>query len=566
MRRKMAAILAGVLIIASLSGCVTKDADSDGGNNGDGGNGAGGAVNAEANIDPMGAYAQPVKISIGRAVDPNYKFDNEDTAENNAYTRWLKDTYNIVTTHSWEAAAGTDYEQKVSLAIASNDLPDAMMVNETQLKQMIKADQLADLSEVYEKYGAERLKDIYDSNPGLLDNVTYDGKLYAFPETTLPSAPLTWIRKDWLDELGLEVPKTVDDLKIIAKAFIDHKVGGEGTVGIIGTSQGGSLYSTFLSSGDHYMNFSPLFFANNAYPGIWVKDKDGKAVYGSTTEETKQTLIMMRDWYAQGILDKELALRKSAQELITSGKAGIFFGPWWSPYNLQDIIKNDPKANWRPYAAPLNAEGKFNSNEATGSTYIVVRKGYAHPEAVVKMLNIHVSEKDPSYEEVVADKQMTSQEIPLFIIAGHGDQLQYAVHSAEKYLAGEIKLEDIDKVNYGFGYEVADHAKNVKKEPYDNYDIQYWDKNGDDAFFAHVYSHLNGGSAFVNADVNYVRSLATSKTKTMEARWTNLEKLEDEIFLKIIMGSAPVEEFDTFVKKWYDQGGEQITKEVNELQ
>lgn len=562
MKRKMAAILAGIFLIASLSGCVSKDANSGDGNGGSTGNEGG----AEVSIDPLGAYKDPVKVSIGRAVDPNYQFDNEDTAENNAYTRWLKDTYNIVTTHAWEAAQGTDYEQKVSLAIASNDLPDAMMVNETQLKQMIKADQLADLSEVYEKYGAERLKDIYNSNPGLLDNVTYDDKLYAFPETTLPSAPLTWIRKDWLDELGLEAPTTLEDLQNIAKAFIDNKIGGEGTVGIVGTSQGGSLYSTFLSSGDHYMNFSPLFFAHNAYPGIWVKDKDGKAVYGSTTEETKQALIMMRDWYAQGILDKELALRKSAQELITSGKAGIFFGPWWSPYNLQDNIKNDPKANWRPYIAPLNAEGKFNSNEATGSTYIVVRKGYEHPEAVVKMLNIHVSEKDPSYEEVLADKQMTSQEIPLFIVAGHGDQLEYAVNSTEKYLAGEIKLEDIDKVNYGFGYEVAEHAKNVKKEPYDNYDIQYWDINGDAAFFAHVYSHLNGGSAFVNADVNYTRSIATSKTKTMEARWTNLEKLEDEVFLKIIMGSAPIEEFDTFVKKWYDQGGEQITKEVNDLQ
>ena len=554
MKKKITAGMSCLLLFASLiSGCGINN------NNAGGSNAA-----ADVSMDASGAYTEPVEIAIGRAVDPNYQFEGEDTAENNAYTRWLKEKYNIVTKHDWEAAVGTDYEQKVSLAIASNDLPDAMMVNETQLKQMIKAGQVADLSEVYEKYGNERLKQIYESNPGLLENVTYDGKLYAFPETTLPSAPLTWIRKDWLDKLGLKAPTNLEELKAVAKAFVDNKVGGEGTLGIVGTSQGGTLNSNFLNSADHFLNFSPLFFANNAYPGIWIEDQEGKAVYGSTTEETKQTLAMMQQWYAEGILDKELALRKSAKEVLTSGKAGIFFGPWWSPYDLQDSIKNDAEANWRPYAVPVDAQGKFNSNQATGSTYIVVNKNYKHPELVVQMLNIHVSEKDDSYKEVVADKQMTSQEIPLFIIAGHGDQLEYAVNSTEKYLAGEFQLEDIDKVNYGFGYEVAEHAKNVKKEPYDNYDIQYWDKNGDEAFFAHVYAHLNGGSAFVNADVNYIRSLATSKTQTMESRWTNLQKLEDETFLKIIMGSAPIEEFDVFVEKWYEQGGEQIIKEISE--
>ncbi|KEZ52461.1 extracellular solute-binding protein [Metabacillus indicus] len=550
MKKKMKLLLAGFLAAAAMSGCVSKDVSDT-------------TEGVNANMEPLGGYSEPVEVSIGKGIDPNYKFNGEDTAENNVYTRWLKKEYNIHVKHEWEAASA-DYEQKVSLSIASNDLPDAMMVNESQLKQMIKADQLADLSEVYKKAGAPRLKAIYDSNPGLLENVTYEGKLYALPETTLPSAPMTWIRKDWLDELGLKEPKSLEDLKTIAKAFIDNKMGGENTVGIVGTAQGGSLYSTFLTSGDHSFNLSPLFFANDAYPGIWVKDKDGQAVYGSTTPETKKTLGMLRDWYKEGLIDKELGLRKSAQEVIVSGKAGIFFGPWHSPYSIQDAIKNDPKANWRPYLAPVDDSGKFNSNETTGSQYIVVNKNFKNPEAIIKMLNIHVSEKAKSYEKEVADRQMTSQEIPLFIIAGHGDQLEYAVSSTQKHLAGEVELEEIDKINYGFAYDLSAHAKNVKKEPYDNYDIQYWDKQGDEAFFSHVYAHLNGGSTFVNADINYVRSLATAKTKTMESRWANLSKLEDETFLKIIFGTAPLSEFDSFVKKWNKQGGKQITKEVNE--
>ncbi|QJD86882.1 extracellular solute-binding protein [Cohnella herbarum] len=575
MKRSALLILAAILVAVSLTACAGK--------NGNSGNNAQSSSSSPSNessaqsssensatpeevIDPFAKFAEPTEISIGRSIDPNYKFEGSDTSEDNIYTRWLKDKFNIVVKHSWEAAAGTDYQQKVSLAISSNDLPDAMVVNETQLRQMVKAGQLADLNEVYEKYASPELKAVYDTNPGLLDSVTFDGKLYALPETTLPSAALTWIRKDWLDQLGLQPPKSLQDLETIAKAFIDNKMGGEKTIGIVGTQQGGTLYSTFLNSTDHWYNFSPLFFSNNAYPGIWVKDQDGNAAYGSILPETKTALAMMRDWYAKGILDKELGVRKSTGEVVASGQSGIFFGPWWSAYNnIPDNIKNDPKANWRPYAAPLDAAGKFNSNQATGSSFVVVSKKAKHPEAVIKMTTLHKWGKDEDYKKLTEGKQIGSNETPLFLILGAGDQLEYAVNSLRKYLAGEIKLDDVDIINYGWAHEMASHALKVKKEPMDDYDIQYFDQTTDAGFFTHIYAHLNGGSTFVDADINWVRSIATAQTKTMETRWTNLKKLEDETFFKIIMGTAELDSFDTFVKEWKDQGGDKITEEVNAL-
>lgn len=568
MKKGIFTTLAVLLVSASLAAC------SGGNNNANSGASSEPSGNAGSNptpaaqevVDPFAKFDEPVELSIGRAIDPNYKYDGTDTAEDNVYTRWLKDKYNIVVKHAWEAASGNDYQQKVSLAISSNDLPDALVVNETQLRQMVKAGQLADLSEVYEKYASPELKAVYDSNPGLLDSVTFDGKLYALPETTLPSAPLTWVRKDWLDKLGLQPPKSLEDLKSIAQAFIDNKMGGDTTVGIVGTQQGGSLSANFLNSTDHWYNFSPLFFANDAYPGIWVKDKDGNAVYGSITEETKNALSMMRDWYANGILDKELGIRKSTAEVVASGQTGIFFGPWWSAYNLADSMANDPNANWRPYAAPLNAAGQFNSNQATGSSYIVVSKNAEHPEAVIKMTTLHKWGKDEEYKTLTAGKEMTSQEVPLFLILGAGDQLEYAVNALRDVLTGKIKVEDVDQINYGWAYEMATHVQAIKKEPFDNYDIQYFDQQADPGFFTHIYAHLNGGSTFVDADINWVRSIATAQTKTMESRWTNLKKLEDETFLKIIMGSEDLSAFDEFVAKWKDQGGDTITKEVSELE
>lgn len=52
-------------------------------------------------------------------------------------------------------------------------------------------------------------------------------------------------------------------------------------------------------------------------------------------------------------------------------------------------------------------------------------------------------------------------------------------------------------------------------------------------------------------------------TETMKVKNEALLKLENETFLKIVYNQAPIDEFDNFVKKWKEMGGDQITTEVN---
>jgi len=51
----------------------------------------------------------------------------------------------------------------------------------------------------------------------------------------------------------------------------------------------------------------------------------------------------------------------------------------------------------------------------------------------------------------------------------------------------------------------------------------------------------------------------------MVDKWVNLKKLEDETFLKIILGQLPIDAFDQFVADWKAQGGDEITAEVQAL-
>jgi putative aldouronate transport system substrate-binding protein len=567
MARKNVAIAMAVLLV-TLSAC------SGGGGEGNSpavsNNGATTAPETTGNgseaADPFGKYAEPITLTYGKAVDPTDKsLPAGDTPENNQYSRYVKEQLNIDTKVSWQAASGTNFDQKVNLAISSNDLPDALVVKDTQLRAMVKAGQLADLTELFEQYASPAIKNFMEKTGGVSNQaVTFDGKMYAVPSIQVQSDGVhqMWIRKDWLDKLGLEPPKTMEDLEKVARAFVEQDPDGNGqkdTIGIAGQQNGDRLYANFLESTNNTYGLDPIFGAYKSYPGYWLKDDSGNPVYGSILPETKEALAKLRDLYANGLIDTEIGIRKSASESIANGKAGIFFGPWWMGYSpLPDAIKNDPNANWQAYLLPLDAEGQFNAHMGAPSTFfVVVRKGYEHPEAVIKMLNLLVR------DESKFDISVPIGHYPLRVPMAYTDESEYSAKALQDVLSGAKKPEDFTDPGYKLLAADIQNVKKVKKEPYDNMDIQTWEPEADFGTWSRIYSLMVGSSA-LNQDYNKVYSLLYSQTKTMESRWSNLRKLEDETFLKIVMGAAPLDDFDKFVKDWKSQGGDKITEEVKE--
>ncbi|MFC5469116.1 extracellular solute-binding protein [Cohnella suwonensis] len=527
------------------------------------------ASSTSAANDPFGKYDQTLTINIGKSVDPSDKsLPAGDTPENNEFTRYVKDNLNIETKIAWMAANGKDYDQKVNLSIASNSLPDAMTVGDTQLRQMVKAGMLEDLTQTYNEYASPQMKKLMDKTEGLaLQSATFDGKLYAIPNINPQSDGVhtMWIRKDWLDKLGLEVPKTLDDLEKVAQAFVEQDPDGNNkkdTIGISAPQSGGRLYADFLGSTNNTFGFDPIFSSLHAYPGYWIKDAGGQPVYGSIQPETKTALAELRDLYAKGLIDPEMGVRKDATEPVVAGKSGILFGPWWLGYwPLPDALKNDPKANWQSYAVPLDANGQFNAHmAATTSNWLVVRKGYEHPEATVKMLNLLLRDEGPKFSA----STVNIANYPLRIVQAAVDDTEFTAQALREVLAGTKLPADYDNMTeYKLLKNDLANIKKVKLEPYDKLDIDAWNPSADLGNWSRLYS-LMVGIPYYKGDYNKVYSLAYSQTKTMESRWANLKKLEDETFLKIIMGSAPLDDFDKFVTDWKKQGGDQITQEVAE--
>src|SRR5262245_25103745 len=116
MAKKYVLIAMGLLLVV-LSACSS---NSGGGKHNAAGNGAGqtnssGAAGGEQAADPFGKYPETITLSYGKEVDPTDKsLPAGDSPENNQYSRYVKDNLNIDTKVSWQAATGTNYEQKVN--------------------------------------------------------------------------------------------------------------------------------------------------------------------------------------------------------------------------------------------------------------------------------------------------------------------------------------------------------------------------------------------------------------------------------------------------------------------
>ena len=64
--------------------------------------------------------------------------------------------------------------------------------------------------------------------------------------------------------------------------------------------------------------------------------------------------------------------------------------------------------------------------------------------------------------------------------------------------------------------------------------------------------------------IRYVSPLYLGNTETMNSKKADLDKLEEETYIKIITGELSVDGFDSFVEEWMEIGGAKIAEELAE--
>ncbi len=517
---------------------------------------------------PLAKYPETVTVHMGGKMNPNAKIPEGMSFDNNSYTRLLKDELNIEVVYDWVASM-SDFDEKTSLCIGSNTVPEVMNVTAAQYRALLKYDMIQPLDQYFDDYASDALKSYIESGgEELMKCITNeDGEIMAIPAPNLTAGGINemWIRQDWLDALDLEAPRTWDELAKVAEAFVSQDPDGNGeedTIGILGPGNADHMNAV----GGNQFGIDPLFSSYQSYPQYWLEGKDGTIEYGSIQPETKTALEQIAKLYAGGLIDPEMLVRSDSKEPLLAGKVGIFFGPWWCAYTFADTTLSG-EADWRAYFTPLSEDGKYYTHMAEPTTqYVVASKDCANPEAAFKIINFLIANEQAWVEEGVSSTEMgTADFYPLYNTYDNADEIETSYEVLTKYLAGEIGVDDVDFSTHKLLKSDMEAVTELKKEPYDDFSLQNWNLDSEMAKgnLPRLVAIMVGDAPLVNEEYVPVYNMYNGQTETMEAKWANLKKMEEETFAKIIMGKADISEFDTFVKNWKSQGGDQILKEIN---
>lgn len=532
-------------------------------------------------------YDPPITITVDRYVSPD-EFEKGDYWEDHEWYKWAKDTLGIIYKAKFAAVDPADKLQKLQLAIASDDLPDVVTdLTPEMVQQMASAGQLLPLQDLIEKWGSPLTKYLleeYDKaafGKGFTP-VTYEGKWYALPLELDPWSVISntlWIRKDLLDEVGLDIPTTVDEFEKAMEAV---------------KAKHPDIYG-FVYSVQDVDTTSFIFAAFGAYPRKWI-EKDGQLVYGSIQPEVKEGLAVLRRWYENKLFDPESLASKNYWTVapeFANGKYLSIAGPYWMyGWQIPVLGRNNPNAVVVPMDLFKNKNGEKSKYVADFTTPwpAGITHSCKHPEAVIFELNMaldslfrnHTDLREkfefyyppttplsPSNPDEVKEKGLDAaiydypDEVvgPGFFKKGKpstggfalityptraNDLINRSLKIYEAVKSNTVdSLDPADKVFYEMLLTRENMQRNEMAMTAHFLNCELWRKNLDEGYIL-----LNG---FLGAP-----------TETMKTKKAYLDKIELETFTKIIKGDLPLEAFDKFVSDWMSNGGEEITKEVND--
>lgn len=521
-------------------------------------------------MTPFAPYPETVTLTVGRISNQGQPFAEGESSSDNGMLKLIEKKLNVKFKIVWETTYD-QYMQKLSLGIASDDIPDVFEVVGSNagitFRQLAANGALADLTEAYDKCLGGKAKEILAGiDPQeYLSSCYYDNKLYGI---TAPADVdffnLMWIRNDWLKKLNLEVPQTIEDIEKVAKEFVEKKPGGaENTIGIAMNP------ATPLGKSNNYYSLSSVANALGAFPDTWLKGGDGQITYGSIAPETKEALSVISEWYKEGILDKSFVTYRSNDDvtpLVNNNQIGILFAAWWEPWIFADMVSKNPEAEWIPVLAPLNSEGKYVHNNSMNPGIegaVLVSSECKNPEAVIKAMNVEFDALNGAYDDNPDDMAIlqaakdagslgrTSSPFGIGRIASNYTRVPTFVKTVNDYIAtGQVtydafNIADKDNIEGAYRY-------NQKKDPQD--------ANG----LVGYYAHYLAGNLTQDSRNQTVEEVIVNNTESMGELWAAMDTLQQQAFIQIITGEKPLDYFDEFVAQWKSMGGDKITQEVND--
>ncbi|NQX63317.1 extracellular solute-binding protein [Paenibacillus qinlingensis] len=405
-----------------------------------------------------------------------------------------------------QTSNNNEYANQINVRIAAGNVPDVFTVSNDQMQQFSKQGAILDLTSYMDKM--PNVKKAYSAAD--LTKGKVDGKQMTLPKRAAVPYRTLMLRKDWLDKLNLPIPKTLDELATVIKAFHDKDPDGNGkqdTYGLTGT--GLDVFAPFLGAfGASYGT------ASSAEANLTVKDN--KVVYSTTQPEMKQALKFINDLYSSGAIDPDILTNKgnAAPTKAQKGQVGVIYSNWSDMFK-DEFVKlttdTNPNAKFITIEPPVGPGGKFNGafdNSAADWRIALPKALEKTPEKLEKAL---------AYLDYITGAG-EGQNLVMFGFEGthytkEGDAIKPLPAVSELGTTFQLQLTGRDELPYLY-------TKFPKQKEYIDFAINLP--------YIKVYNNFSKLPEGLNK--------------------SDKDRFENEEIIKFIYGKRPIDQFDDFVK------------------
>jgi putative aldouronate transport system substrate-binding protein len=400
---------------------------------------------------------------------------------------------------------GNTYGQKVSTLLASNDVPDMIQIPGWEIIKIARFTEAAnklfeDLSPYLAGDKAKEFPMLANYDTAAWQYAVFGGVLNGIPWQNEPFPFTTFVRQDILDELGLQQPKSAQDLVELGKAITDPK-------------------KKRWAFGGIDQEIQRAFGA----PREWRKKSDGTLEYKYETAEWAAHIEFLAKLFEAGYVHPDIVANKDADNkaIFGSGQMVIYkdgLGAWHE--SLGRFLPDNPKFDMQavaPYPAQPGGTPIMWRNEPAGM-FCFIKKGVG--EARVR--------------ELLALANWCS--------APFGTQEYELVNNGVEGKHYTVEGGKVDQTDLG-RKEVAPTYMFLSGRPPANAMSQY------DGLVQSLYDWQTGAAKVLENDP-FV-GIRVERPSKMAGLVTPTEDKMQEIY----RGKRPISEWPKILKDWQEQGG-----------
>lgn len=371
-----AAVLATALAATVLTGCESRSAKEQPAETS---NAEQGKTPENLNLSGFPVVSEPITLELMGSKTANQLAWNEMV-----FFQEMEKLTNIRFT--FDTPAAESYKEKLKLRFASGNLPDVLFG-----ANLLPADevmfggqgQLIPLEKLIAGY-APNISKLLENNPDLRRNITTpDGHIYSLPFVDMPDSfgayPKLWINESWLKALNLQMPKTVDELTTVLRAFKNNDPNKNG-------KQDEIPMSFHLAAAGGVPDIQATLLNAFGFTGTLSVDKD-KVRFAPAEPEYKAYLSFMNQLYAEGLLDKE-GYSQTVQQKNAKGNAGrIGVFAAGGPFQVVGNNLDKDYGILPPLASQVNTTPfAVRTNNMTKGTFAITKSNKS-PEATIRWVD-----------------------------------------------------------------------------------------------------------------------------------------------------------------------------------